>query len=105
MRGKRVLTLGRRSLDSKNQHKSNKSNMNISINRNYNKLEKLNSNSNFITKKKNYKNSLNNERHSILYSSNASNGFNSIKNSLRAPSNNKVETYSNKLAFSNPNLM
>ena len=69
MRGKRVLTLGRRSLDSKNQHKSNKSNMNISINRNYNKLEKLNSNSNFITKKKNYKissnrpsNSLNNER-------------------------------------------
>lgn len=52
MRGKRVLTLGRRSLDSKNQHKSNKSNMNISINRNYNKLEKLNSNSNFITKKK-----------------------------------------------------
>jgi hypothetical protein len=112
MRGKRVLTLGRRSLDSKNQHKSNKSNMNISINRNYNKLEKLNSNSNFITKKKNYKissnrpsNSLNNERHSILYSSNASNGFNSIKNSLRVPSNNKVETYSNKLAFSNPNLM
>ena len=50
MRGKRVLTLGRRSLDSKNQHKSNKSNVNISINPNYNKLEKLNSNSNFITK-------------------------------------------------------
>jgi hypothetical protein len=24
---------------------------------------------------------------------------------LRVPSNNKVETYSNKLAFSNPNLM
>lgn len=47
-----MLTLGRRSLDSKNQHKSNKSNMNISINRNYNKLEKLNSNSNFITKKR-----------------------------------------------------
>ena len=55
MKGKRVLTLGRRSLDSKNQHKTNKSNVNISINRNSNKLEKLNSNSNFITKKKNYK--------------------------------------------------
>ena len=69
------------------------------------KLEKTNSNSNYLLKK-NYKilssrpNSLlNNQRHSTI--NNTNNSLNIVK---KAPIK-KIEYYSNKLTFSNPNLM
>ena len=105
-----VLNLGRRSLDNKNQYKSNK---NISINNN--QLEKINSINNYLERKKNIKiisnranSSINNERNTTLFSSNisnTSNGFNITQKHKAIISNKIIDSYTNILAFSNPSLM
>ena len=102
LRGKRVLTWERKSIDTKPQKKEKINN--ISINNN-DKLEKKNSNSNYFLKKKNKilssrpNSLLNNQRHSTI--NNTNNSLNFVK---KAPIK-KIEYYSNKLTFSNPNLM
>lgn len=109
-KGKTVLNFGRRRLESNNLNKSN-------INCNKEQIEKINSNNNFLYKRKNYQNQMeqnrqgsssNNERHSIFYSTHITKGFNKIKKNERVPSNPsnmQIDTYYDKISFSNPNLM
>jgi hypothetical protein len=104
LRGKRVLTWERKSIDAKQPKKKEKINISInSINNNKYKLEKINLNSNHL-QKKNAKilssrpNSLlNNKR---LTAINTNNSINILKKSI----NKNKEYHSNKLTFSNPNL-
>ena len=47
----------------------------------------------------------NNQKHSTLYSSITSNALHIVKKSLKKPQNKKIENNSNKLTFSNLNLV
>lgn len=107
LRGNRVLTWEKKSLDKKNNSKEKANN---SIIKDY-KYEKNNSLGNNITKKNcktlsSRPNSLlNYQRNTTLYSSHNPNAIHILKQSLKIPSNKKHKNQINKLTFSNPNLM
>ena len=104
MKGKRVLTWERYSIDSK---KHNKEKINIAINDND---EKSHSKANNISKKnhkilsKRPNSLLTNQRHSTINSSNTLNAHHLLKKNKKNPSNNQKEKHINKLISSNPNL-
>lgn len=105
LRGKRVLTWERKSLEKKQNNKDKINNSIINNEQN----EKYNSIGNNRTKKNckilsNRPNSLINQRHTTIYSNSNSNAIHIIKQSLKIPSSRKRENQINKLAFSNPNL-
>ena len=102
LRGKKILTWERKSIDSKQPKKKEKINISInSINNNKYKLEKINLNSNHLQKnnaKSSRPNSLLNNKRLTAFNTNKS--INILKKSI----NKNKDYYSNKLTFSNPNL-
>ena len=102
LRGKKILTWERKSIDSKQPKKKEKINISInSINNNKYKLDKINLNSNHLQKnnaKSSRPNSLLNNKRLTAFNTNKS--INILKKSI----NKNKDYYSNKLTFSNPNL-
>ena len=101
LKGSRVLTWERKSIEVKPQKKEKINNISkINV-----KLEKINFNNNYLLKKNSK--ILSTRPNSLLNKKNSSNltKKNNSINILKKTQSKKMEYYSNKLTFSNPNLM
>ena len=101
LKGSRVLTWERKSIEVKPQKKEKTNNISkINV-----KLEKISFNNNYLLKKNSK--ILSTRPNSLLNKKNSSNltKKNNSINILKKTQSKKMEYYSNKLTFSNPNLM